>query len=52
MAVLSMDAARCNPFCRMQKVRHSGSGPPARPEAGKARETLPGRAARNAKNAR
>jgi hypothetical protein len=41
MAVLIMDAARYGPFCRMQKSRHSGSGPLARPETGKARETLP-----------
>jgi hypothetical protein len=41
IAVLIMDAARCNPFCRMQKLRHPGSGPLARPETGKARGTLP-----------
>jgi hypothetical protein len=41
MAVLIMNAARYDPFCRMQKFWHPGSGPLARPETGKARETLP-----------
>jgi hypothetical protein len=41
IAVLIMGAARYDPFCRKQKPGHPGSGPLARPETGKARETLP-----------